>query len=77
MPIEREVPEEIKRKVLERVSNKSLAEIAFKYIKLVEKEDSSLWVKEELPDTNNHALMFMVLACVNYTQRILRGEDIE
>jgi hypothetical protein len=41
MPIEREVPEEIKRKVLEKVSNKSLAEIAFKYIKLVEKEDGS------------------------------------
>jgi hypothetical protein len=43
----------------------------------VEKEDGTIWVKEELPDTNNHALMFMVLACVNYTQRILRGEDIE
>jgi hypothetical protein len=77
MPIEREVPEEIKRKVLEKVSNKNLAETAFKYIKLVEKEDGTIWVKEELPDTNNHALMFMVLACVNYTQRILRGEDIE
>ena len=77
MPIEREVPEEIKRKVLEKVSNKSLAEIAFKYIKLVEKEDGTIWVKEELPDTNNYALMFMVLACVNYTQRILRGEEIE
>ncbi len=77
MPIEREVPEDIKRKVVEKVSNKSLAETAFKYIKILEKEDGTLWVKEELPDTHNHALMFMVLACVNYTQKILRGEEIE
>ncbi len=77
MFVEEPVPEEIKQKVLERVSNKRLGEEAFKYIKLVRREDGSLWVKEELPDTNNHALMFMVLACVNYTQRILKGEDIE
>jgi len=77
MFVEEPVPEEMKQKVLERVSNKRLGEEAFKYIKLVRREDGSLWVKEELPDTNNHALMFMVLACVNYTQRILKGEDIE
>ncbi|WP_333784487.1 hypothetical protein [Thermocrinis sp.] len=77
MFVEEPVPEEIKQKVLEKISNKRLGEEAFKYIKLVRREDGSLWVKEELPDTNNHALMFMVLACVNYTQRILRGEDIE
>ncbi|WP_029551231.1 hypothetical protein [Thermocrinis jamiesonii] len=76
MFVEEPVPEEIKQKVLEKVSNRKLAEEAFKYIKLVKKEDGSLWVKEELPNTQNHALMFMVLACVNYTQRILRGEDI-
>jgi len=76
MFVEEPVPEEIKQKVLEKVSNRKLAEEAFKYIKLVKKEDGSLWVKEELPNTQNHALMFMVLACVNYTQRILRGENI-
>ncbi|WP_448583386.1 hypothetical protein [Thermocrinis sp.] len=77
MFVEEPVPEEIKQKVLEKISNKKLGEEAFKYIKLVRREDGSLWVKEELPDPNNHALMFTVLACVNYTQRILRGEDIE
>ncbi|WP_448588473.1 hypothetical protein [Thermocrinis sp.] len=77
MPIEEPVPEEIKRKVLERVGNKALGEQAFRYIKLLKKEDGTVWVKEELPDTNNHALMFMVLACVNYTQRLLKGEEIE
>ncbi|ADC89037.1 hypothetical protein Thal_0402 [Thermocrinis albus DSM 14484] len=71
------VPTHIKEEVIKRVSNKRLAEEAFRYIKLVEKEDGTLWVKEELPSTDNHALMFMVLACVNYTQRLLRGEELD
>lgn len=71
------VPEEIKQKILQKVSNKALALKAFEYIKVVKKEDGSLWVKEEFEDTNNHALWFMVLACVNYTQRLLRGEEID
>jgi len=54
-----------------------LALKAFEYIKLVKREDGTLWVKEEFEDTNNHALWFMVLACVNYAQRILKGEDID
>ncbi len=70
------LPEDIKEKILQKVTNKALALKAFEYIKLVEKEDGSLWVKEEFEDTNNHALWFMVLACVNYAQRLLRGEDI-
>lgn len=70
------LPEDIKDRILRKVSNKALALKAFEYIKLVEKEDGSLWVKEEFEDTNNHALWFMVLACVNYAQRLLRGEDI-
>ena len=70
------LPEDIKEKILQKVTNKALALKAFEYIKLVEKEDGSLWVKEEFEDTNNHALWFMVLACVNHAQRLLRGEDI-
>jgi len=54
-----------------------LALKAFEYIKLVKREDGTLWVKEEFEDINNHALWFMVLACVNYAQRILKGEDID
>ncbi|MFN3975598.1 MAG: hypothetical protein ACK4LT_00820 [Aquificaceae bacterium] len=71
------LPEEIKEKILQRVSNRALALRAFEYIKLVKREDGTLWVKEELEDTNNHAFLFMVLSCVNYAQRILRGEDID
>lgn len=71
------LPEEIKEKILQRVSNRALALRAFEYIKLVKREDGTLWVKEELEDTSNHALLFMVLSCVNYAQRILRGEDID
>jgi len=54
-----------------------LALKAFEYIKLVKRGDGSIWVKEEFEDINNHALWFMVLACVNYAQRILKGEDID
>ena len=71
------LPEEIKEKILQKVSNKALALKAFEYIKLVKREDGTLWVKEEFEDINNHALWFMVLACVNYAQRILKGEDID
>ncbi|MFN4319196.1 MAG: hypothetical protein ACK4FY_01775 [Aquificaceae bacterium] len=71
------LPEEIKEKILQRVSNRALALRAFEYIKLVKREDGTLWVKEELEDTSNHVLLFMVLSCVNYAQRILRGEDID
>ena len=71
------LPEEIKEKILQKVSNKALALKAFEYIKLVKRGDGSIWVKEEFEDINNHALWFMVLACVNYAQRILKGEDID
>lgn len=71
------LPEEIKEKILQKVSNKALTLKAFEYIKLVKREDGTLWVKEEFEDINNHALWFMVLACVNYAQRILKGEDID
>lgn len=71
------LPEDIKERVLQKVSNKTLALKAFEYIKLVKKDDGSLWVKEEFKDTNNHSLWFMVLACVNYAQRLIRGEDID
>ena len=77
MFIEEPVPDHIKQKVLQKIANKKLGEEAFKYIKIVKKEDGSVWVKEELPDTQNHALIFTVLACLNYTQKILRGEEIE
>lgn len=74
---EMELPEEIKRKILQRVSNKPLALKAFEYIRVVRKEDGTLWVKENFEDTNNHALWFMVLACVNYAKRLIEGEDLE
>ncbi|MCS7171754.1 MAG: hypothetical protein N3D14_01905 [Aquificaceae bacterium] len=71
------LPESIKERILNKVSNKSLALKAMEYISLVRKEDGSLWVKEDFKDTNNHALWFMVLACVNYAQRLLRGEELD
>ncbi|MFN7065477.1 MAG: hypothetical protein ACK4OF_04965 [Aquificaceae bacterium] len=71
------LPEDIKEKILQKVSNRTLALEAFKYIKLVKREDGSLWVKEEFRERDNHTLWFMVLACVNYAQRILRGEEID
>lgn len=75
--VERPLPDWIKRRILEKVQNKSLAEEAFKYIKIVEREDGTVWVKEEFQDMDKHALLFMVLSCVNYAQRLLRGEDID
>ena len=74
---EMELPDWIKEKILQKVSNKNLAMQAFKYIKLVEKEDGTLLVKEEFNDMDHHAMLFMVLACVNYAQRLLKGEDLE
>ncbi|MCS6957563.1 MAG: hypothetical protein RMK75_03790 [Aquificaceae bacterium] len=71
------LPEDIKERILRKVSNKALALKAFEYIKLVRREDGSLWVKEEFDEVNNHALWFMVLACVNYAQRLLKGEEID
>ncbi len=75
--IEKPLPDWVKEKILQKVSNKQLAQEAFKYIKVIEREDGTLWVKEEFNDTQKHALWFMVLACVNYAQRLLRGEDID
>lgn len=71
------LPEDMKEKILSKVSNKPLAQKALEYVKLVKKEDGSLWVKEDFEDTSNHALWFMVLACVNYAQRLLRGEELD
>jgi len=73
--VEKPLPEWIKRRILEKVENKALAEEALRYIKIVEREDGTVWVKEEFTDMNKHALLFMVLSCVNYAQRLLRGED--
>ncbi len=75
--IEKPLPDWIREKILQKVQNKELAQEAFKYIKLVEREDGTLWVKEDFKDTHKHALWFMVLSCVNYAQRLLRGESID
>ncbi len=75
--VEKPLPDWIKERILQKVQNKALAQEAFRYIKLVEREDGSVWVKEEFEDTHKHALWFMVLSCVNYAQRLLRGEDID
>jgi len=77
MSIEKPLPDWVKEKILEKVRNKRLAEEAFKYITVIEKEDGSFVVKESFDQTQNHALWFMVLACVNYAQRLLRGESID
>ncbi|MDW8433391.1 MAG: hypothetical protein RMK35_01140 [Aquificaceae bacterium] len=71
------LPEDVKRKVLEKISNKALGLKALEYISVVRREDGSLWVKENFEETDNHALWFTVLACVNYAQRLLRGEDTD
>ena len=75
--VEKPLPEWVKRRILEKARNKALTEEALRYIKLVEREDGTLWVKEEFKDTDRHALLFTVLSCVNYARRLLRGEDIE
>ncbi len=75
--VEKSLPEWVKEKILNKVSNKALAQEALNYIKIVEREDGTVWVKENFEDTHKHALWFMVLTCVNYAQRLLRGEDID
>ncbi len=77
MRVEKPLPDWVKEKILEKVSNKRLAQEAFKYITVIEKEDGTYLVKENFDQTQNHALWFMVLACVNYAQRLLRGESID
>ncbi|MEN3033672.1 MAG: hypothetical protein ABDH18_01615 [Aquificaceae bacterium] len=71
------VPEDIKQKVIEKISNKQLAKMAFEYIKLRIDENGKAKVVENFDKTEHHALWFTVLACVNYTKRILEGEDID
>ncbi|MDQ7083210.1 MAG: hypothetical protein Q9N34_09935 [Aquificota bacterium] len=74
---ERPLPDWMKKKILQKVQNKRLAEEALRYITLVEREDGTVWVKENFEETHKHALWFMVLHCVNLAQRLLRGEDID
>jgi len=74
---EKPLPDWVKKKILQKVQNKALAQEAFKYITVVEKDDGSLMVKENFDKTDHHALWFMVLACVNYAQRLLKGESID
>jgi len=74
---EKPLPDWVKEKILNKVQNKALAKEALKYLSVVEMEDGTLMVKENFKDTQNHALWFMVLACMNYAQRLLRGEDID
>lgn len=71
------LPEWIKEKILQKVNNKTLANEALKYVYMVKKEDGTFEVGENFEDTDKHALWFMVLACVNYARRLLRGEDID
>ena len=77
MSVEKPLPDWVKEKILQKVRNKKLAEEAFKYITVVEKEDGNYIVKENFNLTQNHALWFTVLACVNYAQRLLKGESID
>ena len=74
---ERPLPDWVKEKIMEKVANKRLAEEALRYITVVEREDGTLWVKENFKDTHKHALWFTVLHCVNLAQRILRGESLD
>jgi len=71
------LPDWVKEKILQKVTNKQLALQAFEYISVIKKEDGTFYVVENFEDTQKHALWFMVLACVNYAQRVLRGEDID
>lgn len=71
------LPDWVKEKILKKVTNKELALQAFEYVSVIKKEDGTYQVVENFKDTHKHALWFMVLACVNYAQRILRGEDID
>ena len=71
------LPDWVKERILQKVTNKQLAVQAFEYISVIKKEDGTYHVVENFEDTHKHALWFMVLACVNYAQRLLRGEDID
>ena len=71
------LPEWIRERIMEKVQNRELAKQALEYLYLIRKEDGTVMVAEEFRDTDKHALWFMVLACVNYAQRLLRGEDID
>ncbi len=75
--VEKPLPEWIKKKIMEKFKNKELALKAFEYVKIVEAEDGNLYVKENLSHTENHALLFAVLSVVNYTQRLLREENMD
>lgn len=75
--MEKPLPEDIRKKILKKVKNKALAERAFEYVKIVQREDGSLYVKEDFNETDHHALWFMVLTVMNYAQRLLKGEDID
>lgn len=71
------VPEDIKQRVIEKISNKELAKKAFEYIKLRIKDDGTTQVVENFDKTDHHALYFTVLACLNYTKRLLEGEELD
>jgi hypothetical protein len=71
------LPEWVVKKILNKVENKKLAEEALKYVYITKKPNGDLEVSENFKDTDKHALWFMVLACVNYARRLLRGEDID
>lgn len=75
--MEKPLPEDIRKKILKKVKNKALAERAFEYVKIVQREDGSLYVKEDFNETDHHALWFMVLTVMNYAQRLLKEEDID
>lgn len=71
------LPDWVKERILQKVTNRQLAVQAFDYISVIKKEDGTYEVVENFEDTHKHALWFMVLACVNYARRLLRGEDID
>ncbi|MCS7084207.1 MAG: hypothetical protein NZL90_04395 [Aquificaceae bacterium] len=71
------VPEDIKQRVIEKISNKELAKKAFEYIKLRIKDDGKAQVIENFDKTEHHALYFTVLACLNYTKRLLEGDELD
>ncbi|MFN3813756.1 MAG: hypothetical protein ACK4SM_03945 [Aquificaceae bacterium] len=75
--VEKPLPQWIRQKIIERFNNKELALKAFEYVKIVEAENGNLYVKESLDNTEDHALLFAVLSVVNYTHRLLRGENMD
>jgi hypothetical protein len=71
------LPDWVREKILRKVSNRDLALKAFEYIYVIKDKNGNPLVMENFRETEKHALWFMVLACVNYAQRLLRGEDID